>query len=94
MNETNEEKDKNLDSQNTINEQQTNQEQTNTSFPDTNKPYATRNFVKEIKRISWPTKKKHYRYFFITLIFLVCLVAFFALVTFGAKEILDWIGVK
>lgn len=62
--------------------------------PDVEKPYVTRNFFKELKRVSWPTKKKNHIYFLWTLLFIIVLVALFALVSFGALEIIKLIGAK
>lgn len=69
-------------------------EQTKVKTPNLEKPYVVRNFVKEIKRISWPTKKKNYRYFMWTFVFIIFLIAFFAVVSLGATEIIKSIGAK
>lgn len=61
-------------------------------YPDLNKPYVLRNFFKEIRRISWPNKAKNYRYLFWMLFFVVFLIAFFALISLGATEIIKLIG--
>lgn len=60
--------------------------------PDLEKPYVIRNFLKEIRRITWPVKKKNYNYFFFTFVFIVFLIAFFALVSSGTTEIIKLIG--
>lgn len=62
--------------------------------PNLEKPYPVRNFVKEIKRVSWPTKKKNNIYFIYVLLLIVFLVIFFALVSLGATQIIKSIGAK
>lgn len=64
----------------------------NVSAPDLEKPYAVRNFFKEVKRISWPTKAKNHRYLLWMFLFITFLIAFFALVSLGATEIIKTIG--
>lgn len=64
----------------------------NVSNPDLEKPYAVRNFFKEVKRISWPTKAKNHRYLLWMFLFITFLIAFFALVSLGATEIIKTIG--
>lgn len=64
----------------------------NVSTPDLEKPYAVRNFFKEVKRISWPTKAKNHRYLLWMFLFITFLIAFFALVSLGATEIIKTIG--
>lgn len=59
---------------------------------DQSKPYAIRNFNKEIKRISWPTSKKKYKYFFLIFVFIIFLIAIFALISWGATELVKWMG--
>ena len=60
--------------------------------PDLEKPYPVRNFFKEIKRISWPTKAKNHRYLLWRFLFISFLIAFFALVSLGATEIIKIMG--
>ena len=60
--------------------------------PDLDKPYPVRNFFKEIKRISWPTKAKNHRYLLWMFLFISFLIAFFALVSLGATEIIKIMG--
>lgn len=60
--------------------------------PDLEKPYPVRNFFKEIKRISWPTKAKNHRYLLWMFLFISFLIAFFALVSLGATEIIKIMG--
>ena len=60
--------------------------------PDLEKSYAVRNFFKEVKRISWPTKAKNHRYLLWMFLFITFLIAFFALVSLGATEIIKTIG--
>ena len=62
--------------------------------PDVSKPYVFRNFFKEMKRVSWPTKKKNWVYFLLTFLFIIVLVIFFALISFGASKIIELIGAK
>ncbi len=56
------------------------------------KAYPIRNFVKEIKRVSWPTSKKNYKYFFWIFVFIIFLIAFFALISWGATELIKAMG--
>lgn len=60
--------------------------------PNLDKPYPVRNFIKEIKRVSWPTKKKNYVYFLLIFLLIIFLIIFFALVSLGATEIIKNIG--
>lgn len=74
------------------NQKKQNQDKNNIKTPNLEKPYAIRNFVKEIKRVTWPTKKKNYRYFLLIFVFIIFLIGFFALVSLGANEIIKNIG--
>lgn len=58
------------------------------------KPYPIRNFFKELKRVIWPTSKKNYKYFFWIFMFIISLVVFFALISWGAAELVKLIGAK
>lgn len=60
--------------------------------PNQSKAYPVRNFFKELKRVSWPTSKKNYKYFFWVFVFIIFLVVFFALISWGANEIIKLIG--
>lgn len=66
-------------------------EASNASNP---KVYVFRNFIKELKRIRWPIQKKHNKNFAYIFIFVIILTGFFALISFGASEIIDLIGAK
>ncbi len=56
------------------------------------KPHPVRNFFKELKRVTWPTEKKNYKYFFWVFVFIIFLIAFFALISWGATELWKAIG--
>ncbi|MDK2819482.1 MAG: preprotein translocase subunit SecE [Mycoplasmataceae bacterium] len=58
------------------------------------KVYVFRNFIKELKRIRWPIEKKHNKNFVYIFIFIIILTGFFALISFGASQIIDLIGAK
>ena len=60
--------------------------------PNKEKPYTVRNFFKELKRVSWPVKKENYKYFFWIFVFIIFLILFFALISWGATELIKWIG--
>lgn len=60
--------------------------------PNKEKPYPIRNFFKELKRVIWPTSKKNYKYFFWIFMFIISLVVFFALISWGATELVKLIG--
>ncbi|MBR3347837.1 MAG: preprotein translocase subunit SecE [Mycoplasmataceae bacterium] len=60
--------------------------------PDKSKPYPVRNFFKELKRVTWPTKKSNYKYFLWVFVFVVFLVLLFALVSWGATELIKLMG--
>lgn len=60
--------------------------------PNKEKPYAVRNFFKELKRVTWPTSKKNYKYFFLIFVFIIFLIILFALISFGATELIKWMG--
>ena len=62
--------------------------------PNKEKAYPVRNFFKELKRVNWPTTKKNYKYFFLIFVFIIFLVAFFALVSWGATELVKLMGAK
>lgn len=62
--------------------------------PNKEKPYVIRNFFKELKRISWPTGKKKYKYFFFIFVFIIFLIGLFALISWGATELIKLIGAK
>lgn len=62
--------------------------------PNKEKPYPIRNFFKELKRVIWPTSKKNYKYFFWIFMFIISLVVFFALISWGATELVKLIGAK
>ena len=69
---------------------QESQNQNNSSNKE--KAYPIRNFFKELKRVSWPTGKKNYKYFFLIFVFIIFLIAFFALISWGAQELIKSIG--
>ena len=50
------------------------------------------NFFKELKRVTWPTKKSNYKYFLWVFVFVVFLVLLFALVSWGATELIKLMG--
>ncbi len=58
------------------------------------KPYVMRNFIKELKRVRWPTDKQHNKNFLYIFIFIILLTGFFALVSLGATELIKLIGAK
>ncbi|MBD5423053.1 MAG: preprotein translocase subunit SecE [Mycoplasma sp.] len=62
--------------------------------PDKEKAYPVRNFFKELKRVSWPTSKKNYKYFFLVFVFIIFLVIFFALISWCVSELWKWMGVS
>ncbi len=64
------------------------------STPNKEKAYPVRNFFKELKRVSWPTTKKHYKYFFWIFVFIIFLVGLFALISWGASELIEAMGAK
>lgn len=74
------------------NQEQNNKNNNFEKTPNKEKGYPVRNFFKELKRVSWPTNKKNYKYFFWIFVFIIFLIAFFALISWGAKEILESIG--
>lgn len=74
---------------------------TNNSVDDKTKPikikekaYVSRNFIKEIKRIKWPLDLKKQKIFLWTFILIAVLIGFFALISFGADELIKVIGAK
>lgn len=69
-------------------------EKEETEGPNKEKPYPVRNFFKELKRVIWPTSKKNYKYFFWIFMFIISLVVFFALISWGAAELVKLIGAK
>ena len=60
--------------------------------PDKTKAYPIRNFVKELKRITWPTSKKNWLYFFLVFVFIIFLVIIFAAVSWCKSQIWTMIG--
>lgn len=58
------------------------------------KPYVMRNFNKELKRVKWPTERKHNKNFFYIFIFILFLTGFFALISLGATELIELMGAK
>ncbi len=58
------------------------------------KPYVMRNFKKELKRVRWPIQKKHNKNFLSIFVFILVLTGFFALISFGATELIEIIGAK
>lgn len=60
----------------------------------TNKPYVMRNFKKELKRVKWPTEKTQHKNFIYIFIFILFLTGFFALISFGATQLIELIGAK
>jgi preprotein translocase SecE subunit len=53
-----------------------------------------RNFKKELKRVRWPIQKKHNKNFLSIFVFILVLTGFFALISFGATELIEIIGAK
>lgn len=60
--------------------------------PNKSKPYPVRNFFKELKRVTWPTKKSNYKYFLWVFVFVIFLVLLFALISWGATELIKLMG--
>lgn len=58
------------------------------------KPYVIRNFKKELKRVKWPVEKNHNKNFLYIFIFIIFLTGFFALISFGATQLIELIGAK
>ncbi|MGL6125049.1 MAG: preprotein translocase subunit SecE [Metamycoplasmataceae bacterium] len=58
------------------------------------KPYVMRNFYKELKRVKWPTEKKHNMSFLYIFIFILFLTGFFALISLGVTELIELMGAK
>lgn len=78
----------------TTNEQIHEQENKKTKIcaPDKSKAYPIRNFFKELKRITWPTTKKNWLYFFLVFVFIIFLVIVFAVVSWCTNQIWTVIG--
>ncbi|MDD7912805.1 preprotein translocase subunit SecE [Metamycoplasma hyosynoviae] len=62
--------------------------------PKSNIDSTTKNFIKEIKRIRWPKSSKVWKWFGITIAFLVVMAIFCFLVTLGFTTIWNAIGIK
>ncbi len=60
--------------------------------PNKSKAYPIRNFLKEIKRITWPMSKKNWLYFFLVFVFIIFLVIIFAIVSWCTNQIWNMIG--
>ncbi|AWX69533.1 preprotein translocase subunit SecE [[Mycoplasma] anseris] len=60
----------------------------------TNKESTMKNFAKEVKRIRWPKTKKVWKWFGITIVFLVVLAVFCFLITLGFTSLWNVIGIK
>ncbi|WP_412031600.1 preprotein translocase subunit SecE [Metamycoplasma buccale] len=58
------------------------------------KESTIKNFVKEVKRIKWPKSSKTWRWFGITIAFLVGFAIFCFLVTFAFTSLWNSIGIK
>ena len=55
---------------------------------------TTKNFIKEIKRIKWPKSAKVWKWFGITILFLVVMSVFCFLITLGFTSIWNAAGIK
>ncbi|VEU79167.1 Uncharacterised protein [Metamycoplasma cloacale] len=53
-----------------------------------------KNFVKEIKRIKWPKHKKVWKWFGITITFVVLMAVFCFLITLGFTGLWNIVGIK
>ncbi len=58
------------------------------------KPSTMKNWVKEIKRIIWPKSSKAWRWFGITIAFLLIMGLFCFLITLGFTSMWNAVGIK
>ncbi|ENY53702.1 Hypothetical protein, putative Sec E subunit [Metamycoplasma alkalescens 14918] len=58
------------------------------------KLYTFRNWVREIKRVVWPKNAKVWKWFGITIAFLIVMAVFCFLVTLGFTSLWNVIGIK
>ncbi|WP_373434884.1 preprotein translocase subunit SecE [Metamycoplasma equirhinis] len=58
------------------------------------KPSTFKNFIKEIKRIIWPKSSKSWKWFGITISFLIVMGVFCFLVTLGFTGMWNALGIK
>ncbi|MBN0970403.1 preprotein translocase subunit SecE [Mycoplasma phocoeninasale] len=55
---------------------------------------TVKNWIKEIKRIIWPKSSKSWRWFGITIVFLVIMAIFCFLITLGFTGLWNALGIK
>ncbi|TPR53916.1 preprotein translocase subunit SecE [Metamycoplasma neophronis] len=58
------------------------------------KSSTMRNWVKEIKRIVWPKSSKAWKWFWITIAFLIVMGLFCFLITLGFTSLWNSVGIK
>lgn len=58
------------------------------------KLYTFRNWIKEIKRVIWPKSAKSWKWFGITILFLVLMAAFCFAITLGFSSLWNSVGIK
>ncbi|AZZ65784.1 preprotein translocase subunit SecE [Metamycoplasma phocicerebrale] len=58
------------------------------------KLYTFRNFAREIKRIVWPKHVKTWKWFGITIAFLILMALFCFLISLGFSSLWNFVGIK